>query len=262
MTNSRFEDLERRCFRLKRARIIKIVFACVSVTIVALGSFYATHEPKHVLTQETIQPAQPTNDGVVVQDKNVSVPLEIQKEETATASSSAQSQEALSHQGENTKPLEGDNAYDTLMLSAKVKHDSKKGTLPKEEKIDLREPVIKIPIEDFLAMPEEKKTLNIAVKSLSDEEALLKNFQSSNTFATAIALAQFYFDKKEYIKAISWAKESSKLEPVSDKPWIIYAKSKFHLGERAEAIRSLELFVGYVNSKEAKELLTFYKGQQ
>ena len=59
-----------------------------------------------------------------------------------------------------------------------------------------------------------------------------------------------------------WAKESSKLEPISDKPWLIYAKSKFHLGERAEAIRSLELISGYVNSNEVKELLNFYKGQQ
>ncbi|MDD3344424.1 MAG: CDC27 family protein, partial [Sulfurospirillaceae bacterium] len=108
---------------------------------------------------------------------------------------------------------------------------------------------------------EAKKPLNMSVKSLGSEEALLKNFHSANTFNTAYELAEFYFNAKEYPKAIVWAKESSKLGPTSEKPWIIYAKSKFYLGEKTEAIRALEIYLGYSSSKEVKDLLNFYKGQ-
>lgn len=237
MTNSRFEDLQRRCQKMKRARIAKVVLLCVGSILIALGTWYQTINvsPAHSLQEpakEVEQITEPNKNNVT-----------IKKEVTDEAS-------LISEENQN---------YDTLKLAPTIKNELK--PLPSEEKIELKA-VMAPPIEDFLAPPEVKKSLSISVKSLSNEESLLKNFHSENTIATSMALAQFYFEKKEYGKAIVWAKESSKLEPVSDKPWIIYAKSKFHLGERAEAIRSLELFLGYVNSNEVKELLTFYKGQQ
>lgn len=265
MTNSRFEDLERRCQRLRRKRIATIVFLCTFLMALGFVYFYSVflNQPQH----ESIKAHEPAtshlepqkennltqkNDKVV--ETNTTLTVEAKEEQNQTNT-------AISH---TETPTE--NSYDTLLLSAKLKKNNSK--VPVEEKIELAPPLKSgnpsspLVIEDFLSKPDAKKPLSMNVTTLSNEEALLKNFHSSKAFAEALALAHFYFDRKEYIKAIFWSKESSKLKPVSDEPWIIYAKSKFHTGEREEAIRSLELFLGYVNSKDVKELLTFYKGQQ
>ncbi|AOO65544.1 hypothetical protein SHALO_1773 [Sulfurospirillum halorespirans DSM 13726] len=101
-----------------------------------------------------------------------------------------------------------------------------------------------------------------ATRSLREEHQLLKAHNAVPNFDNAHALAHFYFERKAYAEVIMWAKEASKYNSSSEKPWILYAKAKFYLGDRTEAIRSLELFLGYINSKEAHELLNFYKGQE
>ena len=75
-------------------------------------------------------------------------------------------------------------------------------------------------------------------------------------------MAHFFWERKSYSEVILWAKEASKRDSRSDLPWILYAKAKFSLGDRAVAIRSLELFLAYINSKEVEVLLNFYKGQE
>jgi len=264
MTNSRFEDLERRCLKIKRKRIAKIVFICILLSLVGFGYFYTTVKPLSSTLASPIESVDKKNSSILVpEDTNVTV-----KELNVTVTQAIKVEENSSKNIEE-KQDESLVSYDTLMLSPKMTlNPSQKKSPPSEEKINLAPPSKALAketigeMEDFLGKPESKKPLSISVTSLSNEEALLKNFHSSKSFSEALALAHFYFDRQEYVKAISWAKESSKLKPVSDEPWLLYAKSKFHLGDRAEAIRSLELFLGYVNSKEVKDLLLFYKGQQ
>jgi hypothetical protein len=268
MTNSRFEDLERRCLAMRRTRIAKVVFMCIVISLAGFFYFYNTLKPSLPLA---ILPKVPL---VVVSGETVSTPIKQEEGNKTTQELNTSKEEVLlaeineSKSVENAKD-ESSTRYDTLLLSAKiVKNSHDKNTAPIEEKINLAPPTkelqkVTLPeIEDFLGKPEPKKPLSMSITSLSSEEALLKNFHSSKGFSEALALTHFYFEQKEYVKAISWAKESSKLKPVSDEPWILYAKSKFHLGDKAEAIRSLELFLGYVNSKEVKDLLLFYKGQR
>lgn len=247
MTNSRFEDLQRRCQKMKRVRIARVVFACLAIIVLVFSIYYALFF--NIPQQAQVKEAIATQENTTTTHVSTKLPL----------SQSDKEEQKLGTVLESPLASEENQTYDTLRLSPVINNTFK--SLPVEEKIDLK-PSMAPPVEDFLTPPEAKKSLNISVKSLSNEDSLLKNFNSEKSFATAIALAQFYFEKKEYSKAIAFAKESSKLEPTSDRPWLIYAKSKFHLGEREEAIRSLELFIGYVNSNEVKELLTFYKGQQ
>lgn len=101
-----------------------------------------------------------------------------------------------------------------------------------------------------------------ATRSLKEEHEWLKRYQVASNFENAYVLAYFYFERKAYSEAILWAKEANKHNTNSEKPWLIYAKAKFYLGDRAEAIRSLELYLSYINSKEVAELLNFYKGQE
>lgn len=258
MTNSRFEDLERRCQKIKRVRIAKVVLVCALLAVFVFAYMYFTLKvdgSDAPLSTSEVSPSPNTQTTTSAIEKVVVVP---QVEST---------QEAQIESEENSTMM--NPKYDTLMLSPNIKNNiiGNKKT-PLEEKINLDPPIKSNGMLDFdgreekRTVEETKKLINLSIKSVGDEEALLKNFHSSNNFKTAYSLAEFYFNKKEYLKAISLSKESSRLDPTSDKPWIIYAKSKFYLGDKSEAIRSLEVFLAYTSSKEVKDLLIFYKGQQ
>lgn len=212
MTSARFEELERRCTKLKKARIIRIVFIIASSFLVGFGSYYWTHHSQVPLVITPISTPIVVEVQPIVSDQNesnISLP-----EKTIVP-------EILSEE--------------ILFLAPHMyKNDAK------------------LPID------ETKATIN----SLSEEEQLLKNYNAVQNFDNAYALAYFYFERQLYSDVIVWAKETSKHNSRSEKPWLLYAKAKFSLGDRAEAIRSLELFLSYINSKEAHELLNFYKGQE
>ncbi|NCD11730.1 MAG: hypothetical protein EOL93_04195 [Epsilonproteobacteria bacterium] len=107
-----------------------------------------------------------------------------------------------------------------------------------------------------------QKEIQEANRLLKVEHTFLEAFNHSATYENAYALAHFYFERKSYLEAIVWAKKANKLNPNLDQTWLIYAKSKFSLGEKEEAISSLERIVGYIKSEELHDLLDFYKGQR
>lgn len=212
MTSSRFEALEKRCAKLKKARILRFVFIVTFLVLASLGGYYWFYH-QYQQSEEPIH-SEPTDTNVsVVEDKNESTPLiaEIPV----------------------TPPIEV--VEETLFLEPRVY--KRKAQLPSAE-------------------------LEEAKRSFNEEQQLLKRFQAKQNFPHAYALAHFYWERKSYSEVILWAKEASKRDSRSALPWILYAKAKFSLGDRAEAIRSLELFLGYINSKEVEELLNFYKGQE
>ncbi len=107
-----------------------------------------------------------------------------------------------------------------------------------------------------------QKEIEAANHLLHTERVLMNHFQQMSNYENAYALAQFYFEQKAYYEAIAWTKKANKLNPNSDVTWLIYAKSKFALGEVEVAIDALERILEYIKSKELQELLDFYKGQQ
>jgi hypothetical protein len=210
MTNSRFEELERRCARLKKVRIIRIVFIITSLFLIGFGSYYWMN---------------PHLQEPLIAEKPIIVPLVVEIQ----ASSS-----------------------DINESNVTVPEKTIAPQMPEEELLFLAPRIYK---------SEAKSSVN-ETKALSEETQLLKNFNAVQNFDNAYAYAYFYFERQSYGDVIIWAKETSKYNSRSEKPWILYAKAKFALGDRAEAIRSLELFLSYINSTEVQELLNVYKGQE
>lgn len=215
MTSARFEELEKRCAKLKKARIIRIVFMIASLFLVSFGCYYwMSHNSNEPLTVTAV---------VIPQTVPVQTPILDNNESNVTL---------LRQEEQNLSQIIED---ETLFLAPHI--SIKNAKLPKDE-------------------------TQAATRLLSHEQELLKRYNTVQNFDNAYALADFYFEQKSYGEVITWAKEASKHYSRSEKPWILYAKAKFYLGDRAEAIRSLELFLSYINSKEAQELLNFYKGQE
>lgn len=214
MTSARFEELEERCAKLKKIRIVRIVFMIASLFLVGFGSYYWM---SHSTSKSLVPTAAPMPQEVLVQTPVVE---------------NNESNESISNEEQNLSQSTDD---EILFLAPHIyKNDAK------------------LPLDETQA----------ATRSLSHEQQLLKRYNTMKNFDNAYALAQFYFEQKSYLEVVAWAKEASRHNSRSEKPWILYAKAKFYLGDRAEAIRSLELFLSYINSKEAEELLIFYKGQE
>jgi len=218
MTSSRFEELEKRCSKLKKARIIRLVFIIASLFLAAFSSYYWTNHSHISLVVTSVPIVVPVSEPVVTEVQPI---VRDQNESNSTIPEKTIVPELVPEE--------------ILFLAPQL---SKKDVKPSAN--------------------EAKE----AAKFLSQEGQLLKNYNAVQSFDNAYALAHFYFERQSYSDVIIWAKETSRYNSRSEKPWILYAKAKFLLGDRAEAIRSLELFLSYINSKEAHELLNFYKGQE
>jgi len=102
----------------------------------------------------------------------------------------------------------------------------------------------------------EKKTVKIIkVANTNAYKDVEKRFKRSHNINDAIFLANMYYKKKDYKKAIYWAMQTNKLDNNIEESWLIFAKSKAKIGHKNEAIRILREYIKRSNSYEAKKLL-------
>ncbi len=151
---------------------------------------------------------------------------------------------------------------ETLTLSPQIdiqKLKIVKKTKTKIVKKELHKVIIKEKKEKIVKkkIPSKIK-FKINLTSSNEETILLKNFQISKKYSTALKLSKYYLASNDYKKAIFWAKNASKLDSTKAEPWIVYAKSKYAMGEKKNAIASLQTFLNYFYSKEANTLLQKY----
>jgi tetratricopeptide (TPR) repeat protein len=82
-----------------------------------------------------------------------------------------------------------------------------------------------------------------------------RRFRRTHNINDSIFLANMYYKKRDYKKAIFWSKQTNKLDNNIEESWLIFAKSKVKLGHKNEAIRVLKAYIRRSNSYEAKKLL-------
>lgn len=209
MTSKHFFALEKRCKKMRKIKIIKIVLIVFAFGMSVLNGYYyfwkhnsTTSVPPLLNKQDTTNVPQEALVPEIIQELNEQRIIPEEKEK------------------ENEK-------YDTLFLEAKIR-------------------------------PSDTSLINEA----HEEKMLLKHYASEQTFDTAYAVAFFYFEAKEYVETMQWAQKARYYNPEDVKSWLLYAKASFYRGERKKAMDALELFLKSKDSKEARELLNFYKGQE
>lgn len=103
-----------------------------------------------------------------------------------------------------------------------------------------------------------KKTssiLSVNTTKASPLSDLLDEFNKTPVYENALALANMYYNKKDYEEATLWAKKANKLDNEQEEAWILFAKSKYMQGQKKEAISVLRLFLNYKSSNQAQQLL-------
>ena len=109
---------------------------------------------------------------------------------------------------------------------------------------DILKPVIK-----------KKHVQIIRVSNNSAYKDVERRFRRSHNINDSIFLANMYYKKRDYKKAIYWAMQTNKLDKNIEESWLIFVKSKVRLGYKNEAIRVLKAYIKRSNSYEAKKLL-------
>ena len=81
-------------------------------------------------------------------------------------------------------------------------------------------------------------------------ESIEEHFKNSKDPKDALALARDYYSKKDYKNAAKWAFELNNLDKKNADGWLIFAKSKYNVGNKKDALKVLEAYLSQASNKE------------
>ncbi len=142
---------------------------------------------------------------------------------------------------------------DIESLHKKEPKKVKKSPIKIESKKLNRKPKRRIVRKKIIDKPPKEIDISFDGKNI---EYLEKMFKKTNKFKYAIALAEEYYNRKEYQKSIKWSMIANDIDNKDDRSWIYFAKSKVKLNHRDEAIEALRLFLKKNRSRGVSNLLT------
>ncbi|MBE0491994.1 MAG: tetratricopeptide repeat protein [Sulfurospirillum sp.] len=235
MTNARFEELEKRAKKLQNIKIAKIfIFLMLLITLCG-GIFYLFFDVKSNIVQQV----NTQKDPIETIQAQINITKEMPKEVLP--------KEVLQEEVKTIAPQKHNNTYETIELSL---------ILP-QEFVQEKEKIQKDRVVEKTQVIAEQKPADFSLHvRLSDKkEVLLRDFQANNSYETAIELAQYFYEQSSYAQAVYWSKQASRLDPNVSPPWILYAQSKIQLGNKDDAIKALENYLEFFNSKEVANLL-------
>ena len=87
----------------------------------------------------------------------------------------------------------------------------------------------------------------------------ITSYRNAPKYETALIIARDFYAQENYVDAAIWAKKANQLNREAEEAWLLYAKSYYAQGRKAEAINILELYLNYKDSKPASELVRMWK---
>jgi len=108
-----------------------------------------------------------------------------------------------------------------------------------------------------------KKYEDILIPKQSQDEIARKEkvaeieerFKDSQDPQDSLYLARYYYKRREFKKAESWAVSTNNIDGDIEESWLIFAKARAKQGFRVDAIKVLQSFYDETNSAKAKKLL-------
>ena len=86
-------------------------------------------------------------------------------------------------------------------------------------------------------------------------DELTAKFEKSNSSDIAVLIARRYYDIKDYKNSEKWALIANELDSNNEESWIIFAKSKYNLKQKDDAISVLKIYNDKVNSANIEDLM-------
>ncbi len=257
MTKGTFEELENRCKKLRNKRVFKIFLLCfaflISIVFLILTTEFGKNlkiEPKktkHIEISKTT-----VNKASKIESKSkIEKHIKKEKKKLVKIAKNVTVKKKTEIVQKSTKI---EKKRDIKVLYLKPQIDLKSVIGKKQESHKQKRSIIKKVQKKSEAIQKKSKKSNFKI------EIKQRKKKSVNIYDEALIFAKNSFKEKKYIKCIYWAKKASKLNSSKAEPWILYAKAKYKLGKKKEAIDSLRTYLNYFHSKDALDLLKNYEG--
>ncbi|MDO5046197.1 transformation system protein [Campylobacter sp.] len=130
-------------------------------------------------------------------------------------------------------------------------------TAPNEEFINLENDGLKIQ-NNLLSTENSDNSFKIQIQSSGSEisvDELKSKFDRTNSSELATLIAKKYYDIQDYKSSEKWAVIANELNSENEESWVIFAKSKYNLGQKYDAVRVLRIYNDKANSKEIETLI-------
>ena len=118
-----------------------------------------------------------------------------------------------------------------------------------------------LPNEEIIELePKAKPKIDIQISSENNEISMLKeNFNKNKNPETALKIARKCYQDKRYSDTIKWALSANNLDSSIEESWVMFAKAKYMLKQKDDALRALEEYNKNKNKLEINELINKIK---
>ncbi|WP_462113228.1 CDC27 family protein [Campylobacter concisus] len=118
-----------------------------------------------------------------------------------------------------------------------------------------------LPNEEIIELePKAKPKIDIQISSENNEISMLKeNFNKNKNPEIALKIARKCYQDKRYSDTIKWALSANNLDSSIEESWVMFAKAKYMLKQKDDALRALEEYNKNKNKPEINELINKIK---
>lgn len=102
---------------------------------------------------------------------------------------------------------------------------------------------------------DEKPKIKIIMKDINSISYLKKKFNKTNDIIFALMLCENYYGKKDFKNSLRWSIIANDIDSSSERSWIWFAKSKYRLHQKRDAIKALKAFLKTNDSQDVRILL-------
>ncbi len=100
-----------------------------------------------------------------------------------------------------------------------------------------------------------KPKIHIEMRDIDSIQYLKEKFQKTHDLVFALMLCENYYSQKNYRKSLKWSIIANDIDSKSEKSWMWFAKSKYRLNKKEDAIKALKAFLESNESKNIRLLL-------
>lgn len=101
----------------------------------------------------------------------------------------------------------------------------------------------------------ERVTISIEMQEMDKIRYLENRYYSTLNILFALKLAQEHYQRKEYKNTLTWALRANDIDAQNSKSWYWFAKAKFKLNQKDDALKALRAYLSNNSSKRLSSLL-------